>query len=326
VWYWNGEDPTDELKRRFAAAVKHFNLSADDIGDRLFLDSGRHMRIVIAEEDKHGTKIAMPVIEEVIATLKENKIDVLIIDPFVACHRVSENDNAAIERVAKAWSYIAETANCAIMLAHHTRKTMNGSNVSVDDGRGASALLAAARTARTLNNMTKEEAEKVGINLSQRGFHFRSDIGKANLSPPAENADWFKLVSVDLQNNLVPELPGDEIGVVTAWEYPTDDECGDTVADIKRAQDLIAAGGPWRRDQRAKPWIGTAIAQAFNLNITDAILKKRNKKSIEKRIQLWLLKGLLTIEKRPDPTVKNHIPVEFVIVGRPPTPVDADAF
>jgi hypothetical protein len=250
VWYWNGEDPTEELQRRFAAAIKYFKLTADDIGNRLFLDSGRKMRIVLAEENKGDIKINMEVIEDIIRTLKENKIDVLIIDPHIASHRVSENDNTAIERVAKAWGYIAEIANCAIMLAHHTRKTINGSNVLVEDGRGASALRDAVRAARALNNMTKEEAQEIDIDPSQRGFYFRSDNGKANLTPPAERADWFKLVSVDLENNIVPGIPGDEIGVVTAWEYPTADEVGVSVADIKRAQEVIATGGPWRRDQR----------------------------------------------------------------------------
>ena len=40
VWYWNGEDPPDELERRFAAAMKHYGLTAEDIGDRLFFSSG----------------------------------------------------------------------------------------------------------------------------------------------------------------------------------------------------------------------------------------------------------------------------------------------
>jgi hypothetical protein len=326
VWYWNGEDPTDELQRRFAAAIKHFGLSTDDIGDRLFLDSGRKMRIVLAEEDKSGVKLDMEVIEDIIATLKQNKIDVLIIDPHIASHRVSENNNTGIERVAKAWGYIAEVSNCAIMLAHHTRKTLNGAGVSVDDGRGASALRDAVRAARAFNNMTKEEAESAGIDSSQRGFYFRSDNGKANLTPPAENSDWFKLVSVDLQNNIVPGIPGDEIGVVTAWEYPTAEYSSVSMADIKRAQDVITAGGPWRRDQRTNErWVGVPIAQAFNINIT-APVKKRNKQTIEKRIQLWLIKDLLRIETRLDPTVKRHEPADFVVVGRPPVPADAEGF
>jgi AAA domain/Bifunctional DNA primase/polymerase, N-terminal/Primase C terminal 2 (PriCT-2) len=322
VWYWNGEDPTDELQRRFAAAIKHFELKPDDINDRLFLDSGRNMPIVLAEEGKHGTVIAVPVVKDVIETLMANKIDVLMIDPFVSCHHVSENDNTAIERVAKTWSEIAEVANCSIMLSHHTRKTMGGNNVSVDDGRGASALLAAARTARTLNNMTKEEADNAQIDLRLRTFHFRSDIGKANLTRPAESADWFKLVPVDLENNAaMPNMPGDEVGVVTAWEYPTVDEFKITVADIQRAQEAIKANGPFRRDQRTKEkWIGNPIAEALGRDI------KQNKKWVAQCIERWLANGLLKIDERRDPSVKHRDPVAFVIAGRVPELGDEEGF
>jgi AAA domain/Bifunctional DNA primase/polymerase, N-terminal len=52
VWYWNGEDPMQELRRRFAAACKYYGLTKDDIGGHLFIDSGRTMPIVIAEDTR----------------------------------------------------------------------------------------------------------------------------------------------------------------------------------------------------------------------------------------------------------------------------------
>jgi hypothetical protein len=208
------------------------------------------------------------------------------------------------------------------MVAHHTRKPTAGANGggTVDDGRGATALANAARASRNLNNMTKEECEDARIDEKDRRYYFRMDLGRTNLSPPAERADWFKLVSVDLENN--PDLPGpggDEIGVVTAWEYPSADEVGVSVADIKRVQDAIATGA-WRRDQRAKQrWVGIPIAHTFKRDI--AI--KQDRQWVERHIRLWILSGLLAVEKRPDPNVKNRESVEFVVVGRPPTPADA---
>jgi hypothetical protein len=43
------------------------------------------------------------------------------------------------------------------MLVHHSRKTY-GNEMTVEDGRGASALIDAARTARALNTMSKDVA------------------------------------------------------------------------------------------------------------------------------------------------------------------------
>src|SRR5665213_3014303 len=49
-------------------------------------------------------------------------IDVLIIDPFVDSHSVSENDNTRIEGVVSTWRGIAEDAACCVNLVHHSRK------------------------------------------------------------------------------------------------------------------------------------------------------------------------------------------------------------
>lgn len=309
VWYWNGEDPPDELQRRVAAAAKHYRLTPSNIGDRLFVDSGRAMPIVIATETRFQTQIAEPVIQEVIATAKDKKIDVIIIDPFVTCHRVNENDNAAIERVAKSWARVAEEANCSVMLVHHSRKT-GGDDVTVDASRGASALLAAARTARTLNTMQKDEAKSAQIEERERRTYFRSDIGKANLTRPAEFADWFKLVSVDLGN---ADNGGDKVGVVTPWHYPRFDPLRITTPDIIRCQAAIQAGGPWREDHRSQvePWVGIPIAQTLGIDPDHPPVRRE----LVMRIQNWLANGWL---RRVEKKNAKREPKMYVEVGAAP--------
>jgi hypothetical protein len=320
VWYWNGEDPKEELDRRFAAACKHYNLTKEDIGDHLFVDSGRAMPIVIAEDTRSGTRIAVPVIKEIIATLIENRIDVLIIDPFVSCHRVAENDNAAIERVAKSWSNISEVADCSISLAHHVRKT-GGESVTVEDGRGASALRDAVRKARTLNNMTAREAENAEIEERDRQLYFRCDIGKRNLTRPAEKVDWFKLESVDLGNGPhLGGMGGDEVGVVTAWGYPKVDAPFITTSDIERVQAAIN-GGRWRADQRAKnePWVGIAVAQVLGLDLRS----KADKRAVAKLVDGWLRAGFLKQVVGQD---SHFAAVPYIEVGaKPPSETPAEA-
>ena len=90
-----------------------------------------------------GHIICEPVISKVVATLRDNQIDVLIIDPFISSHHVAENDNSAIGLVAKKWSQIAEEANCAILLdiprlaqfAGLERRTFSTGRDRVDHGR-----------------------------------------------------------------------------------------------------------------------------------------------------------------------------------------------
>lgn len=274
VWYFNGEDPMEELQRKFAATAQHFELKRGDIGDRLFVDSGRVMPIVLAEDGRNGVKIATPTIDGVIRTLVENEIDVLIVDPFVSTHRVGENDNGAIERVTKSFAHIADAANCSVQIVHHSRKT-NGNEMTVDDGRGASAMLAAVRSARVLNTMSKVEAENFNISDGERRRYFRVDIGKANLTAPSDVADWYAIRSVKLEN-------GDEVGVVSQFDLPEAAARDIGAVQIRQIQAAVKDGGPWRDNRKSKLelWAGEAFAAALNLD-----LKRKDDLA-------WVTKGL----------------------------------
>jgi RecA-family ATPase len=123
VWYINGEDPIDEIHRRVAAICIHHGIDQRELEGWLFLTSGRDMEIVLVEQARDGTKIHQHVVQQLKGTVRENDIAVVIFDPFVSCHRVSENDNNAMDRVVKLWAQIADQTGCAVELVHHARKT-----------------------------------------------------------------------------------------------------------------------------------------------------------------------------------------------------------
>ena len=116
VWYWNGEDPQEETDRRLAAACLHYGISPEEIEGYLFADSGCTTPIVIAQQAGTGTLIADPVVGELKAAIMGNGIDAMIIDPFVSCHRVAENDNPAIDAVVKKFAEIADETGCSVNL------------------------------------------------------------------------------------------------------------------------------------------------------------------------------------------------------------------
>ena len=262
VWYFNAEDSKRELDRRVAATCKHYGIKKDDLDGRLFVNSGHTMPIKIATTNRGDTKIAVPIRDAVIAAIRKHKIDVLIIDPFVSTHEVSENDNGAIDLVAKTWAYIASETKTCIVLVHHTRKP-SGEALTVDDGRGASALVNAARVNQVFNTMREKEAEDADIDESERRSYVRVDIGKTNLTKHAEDATWFYLESVDLENARDFGEDSDHIGVATPWTYPQVETPRVDANAIARIHNLMEAGGPWRSDQRANDWIGYPIAQAL---------------------------------------------------------------
>jgi len=283
VWIWNGEDPIEELNRRIAATAKHYGIKREECPGRLFVDSGRDLRLVIAETVKGGTVIARPVIQAIKATVLENKIDVLVIDPFVSSHRVSENDNSAIDSIAREWANIADATGCAVELVHHVRK-VGDVEVTVEDARGASALISAVRSARVLNRMTKDESEKAGVENGR--LYFRVDNGKSSMSPSHERATWYHMRSVDLEN-AGPFQQGDCVGVVTEWKKPNPLE-GVSVSDLRAVQETVA-GGRWRENSQAKDWVGRAVAQAMGLDASN----KQHRSKIMGLLKIWKASGAL---------------------------------
>jgi hypothetical protein len=290
VWYWNGEDPQQETDRRLAAACLHFNIKAKDIEGYLFTDSGRSTPIIIAEQTKTGTLIANPVVEELKAEIKRQGIDAMILDPMVSCHRVAENDNPAIDAVVKKFAEIADETNCSINLEHHIRKT-NGNDATVDDGRGASSLVGAARSIEVLNKMTAPEADKLGIDQHWR--YFSVDDGKANMAPLGERK-WHKLASVDLGNssNLYPD--GDNVGVVTKWKPPNHLD-GLTGDHFDKAATKIRAGD-FKESSQAKDWVGIPVAKVLGVNLAD----KAGKARVKGVIDAWIKNGSLMVVEEKD--------------------------
>jgi hypothetical protein len=306
VWFWNGEDPLEELERRVHAIAIHFGLGREDIEGWLFLGSGRDADLVIAEQSSEGVTIADPVVGAVTAFLRANEIGAVFIDPFVSSHRVNENDNNAIDRVAKTWGRIVHETGCAADLVHHMRKT-GSAEVSVEDARGAVALVAAARHARTLRPMTEHEADALGVERDDRRFYVRIDDGKANLAPRASKATWFRLANVHLPN-------GDEVQAAAPWTPPDPHEAV-TPADLMRVQECIAKGRTdngegWRENIRAgEAWVGHAVAEALGL---DAALT-RDAARIRELLKAWLKSGtLVKVERRINTKGKT---APFVEVG-----------
>jgi hypothetical protein len=296
---WNGEDPMEELQRRIIAAALHYGIGRGEIDGRLFVDTGRETKIIIAEQTRRpGQQSPAPSSTQSLRQSKENEIGLMVVDPFVASDRVVENDSPAIEIVAGAWAEIADATGCAIELVHHARKT-GGAEITVDDGRGGSALLAKVRSARVLNGMTEGEAAKAGV--EKRRSFFRVEKGKANLIAPADNADWYQLVSVDLGN-------GDNVGVVTTWKWP-DAFDGVEVSHLRAVQTAIAAGR-WRENSQAKDWAGHAVASAIGLDAAN----KAHKAKISGLLETWIANGMLAVV---DGEVDKRHKRKFVEVGTP---------
>ncbi len=307
VWMHN-EDPMDEMSRRIASACIHYRLGPEDLGGRLHVTSSRSTQIMIARELSSGGKILVPTNhgQQIIDQITTRKICLFMVDPFVAVHRVSENDNVMVEAVMQILRGIAEETKASVELAHHFRK-LNGQEPSADDIRGASSIVGACRSVRVVAQMTTEEAEGMDIQPEERKSYIWLQNAKANMSPPLLARRWFQLQSIDL-DNAVPPYAADSVGVVTEWTPPA--KAFDLTAPEFRAVRLAfkEAANPLlclRYDARSAGWAGKLIGKAIDMDPEDSGARVKLKALIER----WIHSKRLRIVKVDDHKQARKVPV-----------------
>lgn len=213
VWIYNTEDPHDELYRRMHAIAKQYKIPREDLAN-VHITSGQDHPFILAKTDSSGIVINQEAVEATIAYIKEHKIGVLFVDPFVKAHECDENNNMEMDKVVGIFSRIAHRTGAAICLVHHANKAGSNPNKEAGDmniSRGASAIVNAARIAHTIAPMNGDEATKFGISEDKRRWYLRMDNAKANMQPPAAYANWYERLNVILLN-------GDAVGTIRKAE------------------------------------------------------------------------------------------------------------
>lgn len=290
VWYYNAEDPQEETQRRIMAAAMHHGLDMNVIAQNLFYDSGRDVPLKVATNNaKDGFTSVVPVVDALIKAILENKIDCLILDPFVSFHSVSENDNSQIDAVVKEFARIADITNCSIEHVHHTRK-IGAQQVTGDDGRGGSSIQGAWRSQRVINKMTPEIAGMANIEESKRRSFFCIDDGKLNFREFA-NSQWRRIVGVDIGNGNELYPRGDNVATVEPFELP-DLFDGVSLNDLRKAQSIVSAGD-YGCANTAKDWAGHAIGVEIGIETSS----KGGKKRMTLIIKKWVENGMFEEER-----------------------------
>ena len=304
VWVLNAEEDQDELDRRFAAACQHYKIKQADLGGRLFVESIRAHPWRIATMVQNVPTIN----EDIIARMKDfitgNWIDVFTVDPLISFHAVAESTNTDMDLVIKeGLGAVASATNSAGEIFHHPGKPKPGQETTVDDGRGASAIIWAVRSARVLNFMTPEEAKKIGISEEVRRRHVRITNGKANMGPIGKT-DWMKIEVETLPN-------GDEVACSTLWK-PPDPFQGITPKDVQVARE-VAQGGAHRADSQSPQWFGYAIAKRLNINVRCGVDNApEDLARLKTIIKTWLKNDVLAVDIREDEKRKKR---KYIIPG-----------
>jgi hypothetical protein len=256
-------------------------------------------------ERRDGFKIAVPVRDALTKALIDNRIDILMIDPFIKAHRIPENDNPLMDAVVTTFNDIADDANCAVELVQHARKT-SGNDITIEDARGASSIIGAARVGRITNRMTKSDGEKVGIAEDQCRYHVRIDTPRSSMAPPSK-APWIKLHNVGLDNFGPDGEEEDRVQVAIPWQWP--DPFADLSTESLREVQRRTPEKPRRIDPRSPDWIGYLIIDVLRLDRDSKAAKHKAKEIFE----TWRKKFMFKIVDGKDGKGKDR---DFVVVDQ----------
>jgi hypothetical protein len=215
VWYYNTEDPRDEIQMRVAAICQHHGIDLESLKGKVKYSSGRDapLELVSYTEDGRTAAINEDTCRMLINVIQNHKIKALILDPLIKTHSVSENSNSDMDLLMRALTRIAEEADCAVMVIHHSRKAgTSEKRMSMDDGRGASAVACAARIIDVLNAMTSATARELGIEEKERWRYVELACAKRNMSPSESRSRWFRKEGVEIAN-------GEQVGAIEVVDF-----------------------------------------------------------------------------------------------------------
>jgi hypothetical protein len=310
VWYHNGEDPRDEINRRIAAICIHYGLDEQEVRQGLFVTCGLDMPVKVASGNGMivlDTSLRREIANEILA----QRVDVIIFDPLVTLHSTTENNAAAMDPVIRdIFGVIANETNCAIELAHHTRKKAFGQEeFTVADARGSGSIHDAVRGMRVTNQMSAAQAEAYDIPDSDRESYLRVSRGKGNMVKPRPDR-WYHFASVVLPNgDPEHDLLPDDVGVLETWTPP--DISQEITDDDRLFFRTSVATGEFRYDPRAQQWVGVLVAKRLRFDLSKPAGKKRARGIIEALLE----EGTLALIDREDGTRRMRT---YVVPGPVP--------
>jgi hypothetical protein len=295
VAVFNNEDTKEEQERRIVAAAQHYHITQDmasypdvtEKGSMLFVNGRDNLLLKVAKRDGNGA-LKPHNADAVVDYLIERNIRLLIVDPLSMTHEGSENSNEDMLVVGAIYSAIADKANCAIVLVHHTRKlseaSSEGHSGNLDSARGASSLGGVARVAFTLNVMSMKDAGRYGVPEHHRTRYLLLEQAKANMSAPGEHKRYFERYG-EVIGITADNLDGESIGVLRPANLVDRTLEATNVATLSLIRDVEAMveDGP-----QTIPAIARALVESF------AMHSDKKPRSLEKAITRLFSEGILT--------------------------------
>ena len=259
--------------------------------------------------------------------IRDNDVDLVILDPIVEIHDVTENSNDEMGQVWEKIRGMARDLHIAILAIHHDSKAGSGDNVG--GGRGASVNRDKVRVGLGMAPLSKEDFEKYGAGLTVDGAVmrrsaenpeapaqlknlFRITRGKMNYGARAE--DYF-FRTVEMAAGLLDAKEGKEpIGVPVPLTYtePARDEFDlGTWEHLVEFLDIVerGEGGEGKEKRLLSTGLhGLRVAMRDRFGPAGTIGLKRADEIIKEMEKEGLIERVVADPKHPDRTQWAAVP------------------
>lgn len=299
----NGEDSTDEIRRRVHAFCLAHSVDERDLIDLTIAgaDDAWVQRISFLTTNERGmSALNQGGLDALQLALDALHPDVIVLDPLVSfCAGGNMNDNSVMSSVMRKLKEIAARNQCAVIIVHHTRKGGDAGNVETISG--AAAITNLARRAIMPAPLTDDDIKRLGILPSERYQYFKLVDAKSNLVPRAGDSPLYRLLGVELPNPEPPLYPnGDNVQAITRVVLPIQPSGVANADDVKIEAAILEVvdrgkvidGQPYPYSpspagaQNERPLLSDAMAAVANATaprqwhpgdlkaVTDAAIKK----------------------------------------------------
>src|ERR1700722_5785180 len=205
-------DSTNEVALRLRAAMQHHILSDIDVSG-LHVIGAESWGLPLLSASRSGLAIDQRGWDALNAELDHLQPDVLFLDPLInLMGGVDSNDNSAAALLMGQLVALAAKRIIAVMIAHHAAKGRDPK--SAESALGAASFVNLSRIVLSIEPLAEKDAGRLELPPWEAKSIFRVGGTKQNFSPPNAEDRWFRISSVEIQNQQPPVyVNGDKVAV-----------------------------------------------------------------------------------------------------------------
>ncbi|OLP60343.1 hypothetical protein BJF93_15410 [Xaviernesmea oryzae] len=203
VIVYNAEDRLEEMRRRLAAAQRHYGVAAADMKHPIVLWSGvdqASLKIMHRPDNRSPLKRA-PGADLLMATIRQFQAALVVLDPQISLTAGSvENSNDDADALLQELARMASNLHCAIAVVHHTSKQSRQAAGDMGAGRGGFAAVGKVRSAYTIVHVTGGAEDERSWGVTREDELIRLDYSKISHDRKPAVPQIFRRESVPVGN------------------------------------------------------------------------------------------------------------------------------